>query len=148
VTSDGELSDTDYRALAELRYQLRTFLAFSEGEARGVGLEPRQHQLLLALRALPEEQPATIAALAERLVVKHHTAVELVDRLEERGLLVRKRAEGDRRQVRVRITTQGAVVLRRLTVSHRRELRKAGPALIAALQGALGGTKAAKRRAS
>jgi DNA-binding MarR family transcriptional regulator len=134
---EPDLSDGDYRALANFRFHLRRFVAFSEGEAKGVGLEPRHHQLLLVLRALPAETPATIAALAERLVLRHHTVVELVDRLEEKGLLTRDRDAADRRQVRLGITPRGSDLLRKLTVAHRQELRRSGPALVEALQAAL-----------
>ena len=73
---------TDYRALAEFRYQLRRFDRFSERAARAVGLEPQQHQLLLAVKGMPAGVHATIGLLAERLQVQHHTAVELVDRMQ------------------------------------------------------------------
>src|SRR5712692_2945540 len=90
----------DYEALAELRYQIRRFLHFSEQAARAAGLEPHQHQLLLALKGLPAPgEPASIGWLAERLQIQHHSAVELVDRLAERGLASRSRAPSDRRQV-------------------------------------------------
>lgn len=133
----ADLSDADYRALADFRHQLRRFVAFSEAAAKEVGLEPRQHQLLLALRALPEEEPATIVTLAERLVLRHHTVVELVDRLERGKLLVRRRDTADRRQVRLQITARGAELLRRLTEAHRLELRRSGPSLVSALERAL-----------
>lgn len=132
-------SDSDYRALAELRHQLRRFVAFSEAQARAAAIEPRQHQLLLALRGLPEGEAPTIRALADRLVVRHHTAVELVDRLETGGLVRRARAVQDRRQARVSITARGRDVLRRLSVAHKDELFRTGPALVSALQGVLRG---------
>src|SRR2546427_13270702 len=93
----------EYRALAEFRHALRRFLAFSAEAARTAGVEPQQHQLLLALRGLTDGVPATIGALAERLGVRHHSAVELVDRMEARGLVRRTRGGGDRRQVLVRL---------------------------------------------
>jgi DNA-binding MarR family transcriptional regulator len=71
----------DYRALAEFRYQIRRFLSFSETAARAAGIEPQQHQLLLALKGLPPSHRPNIKSLAERLCVKHHTAVALVDQL-------------------------------------------------------------------
>src|SRR3989442_8012669 len=92
------LTVTDYRALAEFRYQLRRFERFSERAARAVGLEPQQHQLLLAVKGMPAGVPATIGLLAERLQVQHHTAVELVDRMQARGLVRRSRAGADRRR--------------------------------------------------
>jgi len=129
-----DLSEREYEALADLRHQLRRFLAFSEEHARTVGLEPRQHQLLLALRGLPADVLPTVGALAERLLVKHHTVVELIDRLEERELVFRARAPEDRRQVRITITAHGRELLRRLSLAHRDELATAGPAMVVALR--------------
>ncbi len=131
--SARDLTDSDYRALAAFRYQLRRFIAFSEGEARGVGLEPQQHQALLALRGLPDGTAPTVRALADRLMLRHHTVVGLVDRLEERGLVQRERAPEDRRQVRLAITRRGDQLLRRLSLAHRDELARSAPALVDAL---------------
>ncbi len=127
------LSDTDYRALAEFRYQIRRFLRFSEQAARAEGLEPTQHQLLLALRGLPEGAQATIGTLAERMQIRHHSAVELVDRLVERGLVERHRFGTDRRSVHLRLTPRGNAVLQRLSSHHRSELLSLSPALVGAL---------------
>ncbi|HKE16348.1 MAG TPA: helix-turn-helix domain-containing protein [Kofleriaceae bacterium] len=126
------LSDAEYRSLAEFRYQLRTFLAFSEGQARAVGLNPQQHQLLLAVRASAPETP-TIGFLAERLILRHHSVVGLLDRLEQRRLVRRVRSARDRRQAGVEITASGARLLHRLAVAHRAELRRARPQLMDAL---------------
>ena len=128
------LSDADYQALAELRYRLRLFLAFSEEQARSVGLEPRQHQLLLTVRGLPADARPTIGTLAERLALKHHTVVELVDRLERLDLVQRDSDPDDRRIVLVTITARGRATLDRLTLAHRGELAKSAPALVEALQ--------------
>jgi DNA-binding MarR family transcriptional regulator len=133
-----QLSDADYIALAELRFRLRTFIAFSESEARAVGLEPRQHQLLLALRGLPAGTRPTVGALAERLILKHHTAVELIDRLERLGLVERQGDPADGRVALVVITARGRGMLDRLSMSHRSELAKSGPALVESLQTLLG----------
>lgn len=127
--STDRLAIADYRALAELRYQLRRFERFSERAARAVGLEPRQHQLLLAVKGLPAGVHATIGLLAERLQVRHHTAVELVDRMQARGLVRRLRAGADRRRVFVYLTRRAAAVLPRLSHAHRTELRSVAPAL-------------------
>jgi DNA-binding MarR family transcriptional regulator len=127
----------DYQALAEVRYQIRRFLHFSEGAARRAGLEPQQHQALLALKGLPPDRAATIGELAERLQLAHHSAVELVGRLEDRGLVQRTRSAADRRQVLVALTPQGDAVLRELSLQHRAELRSAGPALVRALNALL-----------
>jgi len=126
-------TDRDYRALAAFRHQLRRFIAFSESAARDVGIEPRQHQLLLAIRGLPPEVEPTVGALATQLVVRHHTVVELVDRLVTAGLVVRDRNTRDRRAVRLRITPQGERVLEDLTQAHLEELRVWAPALVEAL---------------
>jgi len=128
-----EIPITEYRALAEFRYQLRRFLRFSEQAARVAGLEPQQHQLLLAIKGLPEGKQATISALAERLQLAHHSTVELIDRLMERGFIQRCRGEGDQRWVFVTLTSQGEEVLRNLARAHRAELRSTGPALVQAL---------------
>ncbi|HUS32791.1 MAG TPA: MarR family transcriptional regulator [Kofleriaceae bacterium] len=125
--------DLDFRALADFRYQLRKFLAFSEQTARAVGLEPRQHQLLLAIRGLPEDTEPTIATIAERMALRHHTVVELVDRLESAGLARRTRDPEDRRRANVTITARGNDLLRKLSLAHRDELRTSAPALVASL---------------
>ena len=126
-------SDTDYRALAAFRHQLRRFSAFSESAARKIGIEPRQHQLLLAIRGLPPGIEPSVSALAAQLCVRHHTVVELVDRLVEAGLVVRDRSAKDRRAVRLCITQRGESVLADLTEDHLDELRVLAPALVAAL---------------
>ncbi|HVP44783.1 MAG TPA: MarR family transcriptional regulator [Terriglobales bacterium] len=119
----------DYPALAELRYQIRRFLRFSEEAARAAGLEPQQHQLLLAIKGLPEDRMPTIGTLAERLQLQHHSAVELVDRSVQRGLVRRLRGTSDQRQVFIRLTAKGERTLRDLSVHHRNILREAGPLL-------------------
>jgi DNA-binding MarR family transcriptional regulator len=128
-----ELSLPDYRALAELRYQIRCFLAFSERAARTHGIEPQQHQLLLALKGLPDGRRPTIGTLAERLCVEHHTVVTLTDRLERTGLVVRERSAHDRREVLLRISARGEDILSRLSALHRVQLRNVAPALHDAL---------------
>lgn len=129
-----DLSLAGYRALAEFRFQIRRFLHFSEEQVRGLGLEPQQHQLLLAIKGLPSGARATIGELALRLQLKHHSAVELVNRLETRGYVVRSASRGDRRQVIVRLTVSGSSVLRKLSLAHHEELEEAGPALAQALR--------------
>jgi DNA-binding MarR family transcriptional regulator len=131
VSYSYTITDTDYRSLAEVRYQIRRFLHFSEQAARATGIEPQQHQLLLAVRGL--DQP-TISVLAERLQIQHHSAVELVDRLAERGLVLRSRAPSDRRQVLVQLTPRGEAELEKLAACHITELRENGPALVNALE--------------
>ena len=127
------LTAREYQALAEVRFQLRTFLAFSESEARSAGIEPQQHQLLLAIRGLPEGERPTIRVLANRLVLRHHTVVELIDRLEERQLVRREADPDDGRVVLVRILRRGNAILERLSVPHRDELAKIAPRLVTSL---------------
>ncbi len=129
-----DLSLAEYRALAEFRYQIRRFLHFSEEQVRAQGLEPQQHQLLLAIQGLPAGATATVGELSERLQLRHHSVVELIDRLEKHGYVVRAEGEQDRRQVIVQLTAPGNQVLRKLSVAHHQELEKAGPALAAALR--------------
>ena len=133
MDTDEEISISEYRALAEFRYQLRRFLRFSEQAARAAGLEPQQHQLLLAIKGLPEGKQATVGTLAERLQIEHHSTVELIDRLVERGFIQRTRDEADQRRVLITLTPQGKEVLRKLSLSHRAELRSAGSALVQSL---------------
>jgi DNA-binding MarR family transcriptional regulator len=129
-----DLALVEYQALAEFRFQLRRFLHFSEEQARQHGFEPQQHQLLLAIRGLPEGAKATIGELAGRLQLKHHSTVELVNRLEQRGCVTRSAGKDDRREVIVRLTGTGRRLLRSLSLAHRQELETAGPALGAALR--------------
>ena len=133
MTTDQEISISEYRALAEFRYQLRRFLRFSEEAARSVGLEPQQHQLLLALKGLPEGRAATVGELAERLQIQHHSAVELINRMAERNLIERTRDENDQRRVNISLTKNGDEVLRKLSLLHHEELRTTGPALVQTL---------------
>ncbi len=124
----------DYRALAEFRYHIRRFLRFSEEAARAAGLEPQQHQLLLTLKGLPEKAEPSIGYIAERLQLRHHTAVELVNRLAKRRLIRRMPSAADRRKVLVGLTASGERMLRRLTMQHHAELRAEAPALLRVLR--------------
>lgn len=145
------ISNSDYRSLASFRYEIRKFLAFSEQAAREAGIEPQQHQLLLAVRGLPEGKRPTIRAVAERLCVQHHTTVALVDKLEARGLIARERSSVDRREVLLRLTADGEEMLRSLSALHRQQLRTVGPSMLAALQAIVAGQetrKAASRAAA
>jgi DNA-binding MarR family transcriptional regulator len=132
----------DFKAMAELRYQIRRFLRFSENAARQAGIEPQQHQLLLAVRGLPEGLKPTIGVLAERMQLQHHSAVELIDRLVDRGFLCRLRATDDRRQVLVKLTRDGEEFLKTLSIHHLQELQSAGPRFVKILQGLLEHTQA------
>ena len=129
-----KLTLSDYESLADLRYEIRRFLSFSEQAVRAVGLEPRQHQLLLALKGLPREVRPRIGELAERLQIQHHSAVELANRLARTGYVRRHRAGDDRREVLLELTPRGEKVLLQLSLYHREELRNAGPKLVSALQ--------------
>jgi DNA-binding MarR family transcriptional regulator len=129
----ADLSPAEYRALAEFRYQIRRYLQFSAEAARQHGLEPQQHQLLLAIRGLPDEARPTIRELAERLQIQHHSAVELVNRLADHGAIRREHTGADRREVLLRLTPHGAALLRRLSLAHHIELEKTGPVLVKAL---------------
>jgi DNA-binding MarR family transcriptional regulator len=139
-----DLTDTDYRALAEFRHQLRRFMAFSETAARAIDLEPRQHQLLLALRGLAPGVEPSVAALADALVLRHNTVVELLDRLEAAGLIRRTRAAADRRRAEIALTPRAEDLLRQLSAAHLDELRSLAPALVGSLNLAL---RASRRRA-
>lgn len=131
------LTVADYQSLAELRYQIRRFLRFSEQAARDAGLEPRQHQLMLALKGLPKGVRPRVRELAERLQIQHHSTVELVNRLSTKGLTRRREAGHDRREVLLELTPKGEKVLRELSLHHKAELRIQGPALVATLKNAM-----------
>ena len=130
-------SSADYRALAEFRFQLRTFLHFSERAAREHGIEPQQHQLLLACRGLPEGSRPTIGTLAQRLCIEHHSAVALVDKLEASELVQRVPSPLDRREVLVQITKRGESLLAGLSQLHSAQAAQVGPRLIEALAAVL-----------
>ncbi len=132
------LALSDYQSLAELRYQIRKFVRFSEQAARHAGMEPRQHQLLLAVKGLPKDVRPRIGELAERLQLQHHSTVELANRLAKGGYIRRRRDSDDRREVLLNLTAKGEKVLRRLSLDHRQELRNAGPTLMKALARVMG----------
>lgn len=124
----------DFVALAELRYQIRVFLSFSERAARAQGVEPQQHQLLLAVKGLPKGSRPTLRVLAERLQLRHHSVVELADRLERRGLVQRCQSPFDRRETLLEVTADGEHVLHALSEAHQDELQTIGPQLAKALR--------------
>ena len=129
-----DIPEAGYRQLAEFRRCIRKFLQFSEEVARAKGIEPQQHQLLLAIKGLPQGARPTIAALSRQLYLRHHSTVELVNRLEERGAVKRRHSTQDRRQVLVEITRRGEDLLHQLSLLHWEELRVSGPALSEALR--------------
>ena len=137
-----DLTLRDYQELAEFRYQLRHFLQFSEARAREYGIEPHQHQALLALKGLPPGTHPTIGELANRLALRHHTTVELVNRLESSGFVKRQPDPADGRQILLHLTAQGTAKLRSLSVAHRDELKVKGPELAKALRAILRGSRA------
>lgn len=127
----------NYEVLADFRYEIRRYLNFSERAARARGVEPHQHQALLALKGLPAEAKATVGVLAERLQIQHHSAVELADRLVRSGFLRRSRSQTDRREVLLHLTRSGEKAVWELSLPHRAELRAAGRRLLHALEAAL-----------
>ena len=129
MDSPAVTSDPLLRTLADFRYELRRFLHFSECAALEVGLQPQQHQLLLQVAGAAEGTAVTIAYAAERLGLKHNSAVELVDRSVREGLLTRKADAGDKRRAILHITHRGRQLLGRLSGDHARELNELGPRL-------------------
>lgn len=118
------LGDDDYARLLAFRTELRGFIVWSEEAAREAGLTPALHQLLLAVRGQAPGGPATVGSVAEALLIRHHTAVELAQRAEERGLIVRARHDDDHRRVHLTLTDRGAARLEALSRAH---LERIGP---------------------
>ncbi len=129
-----EICAADYRELAEFRFQIRQFLHFTEEAARAHGMEPQQHQLLLAIKGLPKGARPTVTTISDRLCLRHHSTVELIDRLEKQGAVARQHSKEDRREVLLRLTPRGEERLRRLTVSIWPQLQVEGMALSGSLQ--------------
>jgi DNA-binding MarR family transcriptional regulator len=123
------ITKSHYESLAALRYALRRFLNFSQDAARRADLTPQQHQALLAIKGFPGRDYASITELAERLQLRHHSVVGLVDRLAQRRLLRRTPSSADRRSVELRLTPKGEKVLEQLSAIHLQELRQLGPEL-------------------
>jgi DNA-binding MarR family transcriptional regulator len=128
-----EITSDEYRALAELRYRIRHFVREGDVVAQAAGLEPQQYLLLLAIRGLPAGEEATIRTLADRLALKHHSAVELIDRLETRGYVRRARGRDDRRRVLVSLLPRGERILEQVARHRIGELRSTGHALVQAI---------------
>lgn len=127
-------SKLQYENLAAFRFALRKFLRFSEDAAGEAGLTPQQHQALLAIKGFPGRDYVTVGELAERLQIKHHSAVGLIDRLVVEDLVERDASAEDRRQVFIRLTQRGEGVLEELAAMHREQLRLIGPELSSLLQ--------------
>jgi len=128
------LTLADYQALAEFRFQIRRFLHFSEEAVQSAGLERGQYQMMLAIKGMPEGVRPRIRELANRMQIQHHSAVELVNRLERGGYVTRERGQDDRREVLLALTPKGEKVLAELALHHHDELQSAAPALVSALK--------------
>lgn len=128
------ISKPQYEDLAAFRFELRKFLRFSEDAATTAGITPQQYQALLAIKGFPGRDHVTVGELAERLQIRHHSAVGLIDRLELERLVKRDASAADRRQVHIRLTAHGEHILADLAAVHREELRLIGPELRALLQ--------------
>ena len=123
------ISQADYQRLSEFRYLIRRFLEFSQVQANDAGLTPRQHQALLAIKGFPGGGPVTIGDLAERLRIRHHSAVELVNRLCEAGLVARDQDKQDNRRVLLQLTERADDHLAELSAAHLDELSRIEPML-------------------
>jgi DNA-binding MarR family transcriptional regulator len=123
------ISHEEYRRIAEFRYRIRQFLHFSEEAARAHGIEPQQHQLLLAIKGLPKGARPTIKAVSSRLCLRHHSTVELANRLVAHGAIARRHSDDDAREVLLELTPHGEQILRELHVLHWEELQKSYPLL-------------------
>jgi DNA-binding MarR family transcriptional regulator len=128
-TTARPVSKQEYEMLAAFRYALRRFMRFSERAAQSAGITPQQHQALLAIKGFPDRDYVTVSELAEWLQLRHHSTVELVNRLESHALVTRTHATDDRRQVNLSLTPQGEAMLAGLSTAHRAELRQIGPEL-------------------
>ena len=129
-----KLTLKEYRALAEFRYQIRRFLHFSDRAVEANGLEWSQYQLMLAIKGAPPGERTRIRDLANRMQIQHHSAVELINRLERGGYVQRERGREDRREVLLALTPKGERVLAELALHHQEELKNAAPKLVAALR--------------
>ena len=114
----------EFELLAAFRARLRQFSAFSERESAALDLTAQQYQALLAIKGRSSAKVVTITALAQAMMIKHNSAVGMVDRLEREGFVTRQPSQQDRRQVGVKLTPQGTKVFRRLAVAHRMELHR------------------------
>ncbi len=123
---DTRPTKKEYEELAEFRYRLRKFLHFSELAATAVGITPNQHQLLLSIAGFPGRDWMTPTEIAERLQVRHHSALGLIQRCEKIDLVRRFDNPADRRSVCIELTENGRAVLEQLTIQHQSELRRLG----------------------
>jgi DNA-binding MarR family transcriptional regulator len=125
----GSVRKTDYEALADFRFALRRFLAFSEEAASKAGLTPQQHQALLSIKGAPDADWLSVGQIADRLLIRHHTAVELVDRLVNLGFVSRETDSVDARRIQVHVTKAGEERLKALSARHIEELKSIRPTL-------------------
>lgn len=132
--------------VAEFRFLLRRFLSFSEAASENLGIPAQQYQLIQVIAAAPSDRAATISYVAERMLLRHNSAVELVDRAERAGLVLRVADESDHRRSVVEITAEAEAVLSQLVSRHLAELQSEGPALVRALQKIIGDGQAPKRK--
>jgi DNA-binding MarR family transcriptional regulator len=136
-----KLALADYRALAEFRFRIRKFLHFSDQAVEAAGLERAQYQLMLTIKGQSEGVRPRIRDVANRMLIQHHSAVELINRLEAGGYVRRERGIEDRREVLLVLTPKGERVLAELALHHHEELQEAAPELVAALRKVMTGKK-------
>lgn len=134
MKAQANLQGEDYDALGAFRYAMRKFLRFSKEALAAAKLTTEQYEALLALKTRSNSNGITVGELSERLQVKHHTAVSLLDKLVARRLVVRRRAREDRRQVHIKLTSRGGSVLTSMAALHRREIRHRSSEMIEALR--------------
>jgi DNA-binding MarR family transcriptional regulator len=131
VSVDVPIAKAEYEAIAAFRYAIRRFQRFSEQAARRESITPQQHQLLLAIKGYPGRDHASVSELADRLQMRQHSMVGLIDRSEAQRLVQRRSGEMDRRQVFIYLTAAGEDKLQKLSMQHRRELHTMRDALLA-----------------
>lgn len=142
VKRNGKALAVDYKALAQFRYQLRVFLAFSETAAERQGLTSQQHQALLSIKGFVDPGPATVGDVARFLLIRHHSAVELIKRMEKGGLIKRAPDPEDARRVHLRLTAKGEQKLQAISRINLGELRRAAsPAMIRLLKSSNGSVR-------
>jgi DNA-binding MarR family transcriptional regulator len=129
MAAPQKLRKSQYETLAAFRYALRKFLHFSESAAQAAGITPQQHQALLAIKGFPGRDRVTVGDLAERLQLRHHSVVGLIDRLVVEKLVARVPSSEDRRQVLIQLTGRGEKTLEKLSATHREQLKQIGPEL-------------------
>ncbi len=135
--SGEPLSERNFRALGEFRHQIRRFVAERAHAARAAGIDPQQYQVLLILKAWNKDEPPSIGAIADSMLLRHHTVVELLDRMAAKRFIRRQRSRSDRRVVSIAIQPRGEAILKTLAISNRQELAGSLRELLQALESAL-----------